>query len=390
VGEDTEKQLRISEERYRLLAEHFNDVVWTMSVDGRITYVSPTVQRMRGISPKEAMRQPLEEIQPPESAAVTAAYFAELAAKLEAGETPEPFRGELEYYRKDGPTVWTEVQVVPHLDEDGQVVEIIGLTRDISGRKESEEQIRRLNDELEGRVKQRTAQLEATSRELEQFIYSAAHDLRAPLRAIDGFSLLVAEDASDRLTHADVEHLQRVRLAAQRMGLLIDSLQALARSATHDVHPERVDVTALAESILGELQADGIEHVAHLDVQPGLVAEADPALLRIVLSNLLENAWKFTAGRPGARIEVGARDHDGERAFYVRDNGAGFSPGLAERIFGMFQRGHTAEEFPGEGVGLATVQRLVAKHGGRVWADGEVDRGACISFTLPEGDTTRV
>jgi len=187
-----------------------------------------------------------------------------------------------------------------------------------------------------------------------------------------------------------VEHLQRVRLAAQRMGLLIDSLQALARSATHDVHPERVDVTALAESILGELQADGIEHVAHLDVQPGLVAEADPALLRIVLSNLLENAWKFTAGRPGARIEVGARDHDGERAFYVRDNGAGFSPGLAERIFGMFQRGHTAEEFPGEGVGLATVQRLVAKHGGRVWADGEVDRGACISFTLPEGDTTRV
>ena len=377
-------ELRVSEERHRLLAEAFNDVVWTMSIDGRITYVSPAVERMRGFTPEEAMAQPLEEIQTPESAAVTARYFSDLATRLAAGQLPEPFRGELEYYCKDGSTVWTEVEVIPRLGSDGQIAEILGVTRDISERKRAEEEVLRLNDELEERVRLRMAQLQAAHRELEGFIYAAAHDLRAPLRAIDGFSQLVADDAADTLPADDLAHLQRVRGAAQHMGRLIDHLLVLARSAGDDLEPEVVDVSALVASIVEDLRLADRSRRVDVVVQPALQVEADPTLLRLIFTNLLDNAWKFTAGRDPARIEVGGRDGDGLRTFFVRDDGAGFVPAAAERIFAAFQRAHTADEFPGEGLGLATVQRLVVKHGGRVWAEGTVGEGATFFFTLPD------
>jgi PAS domain S-box-containing protein len=381
--ERTDEQVRISEERYRLLAESVNDVIWTMSMDGRITYVSPSVERMRGFTPAEAMAQPLEQIHPPASAAVSAAYFVDLAAKLRAGETPEPFRGELEYYRKDGSTIWTEAQVIPRFGPDGQVRDILGVTRDISARKRAETEVLRLNDELEERVRVRTAQLEAANRELEGFVYSAAHDLRAPLRAIDGFSQLVADDAAGSLPQEDLEHLQRVRTAAQRMGQLIDRLLVLARTAAKAAQPEEVDVSALAVSVLDDLRLLDRERRVDIRVQPGLTAHADPLLLNVVLTALLDNAWKFTVLRGLALVEIGALARDGGPTFYVRDNGAGFAPAEAERIFAAFQRASTAVEYPGDGLGLATVRRLVAMHGGRVWAEGEVDKGATFFFTLP-------
>ncbi len=379
------EELRVSEERYRLLAESFNDVIWTMSLDGRITYVSPSVEQMRGFTPEEAMEQLLEEIQTPASVAVTAAYFSDLAARLAAGKVPEPFRGEIEYYCKDGSTIWTEVEVIPRLGPDGQVAEILGVTRDIRERKRAEEQVRVLNAELEERVRLRTAQLEAANHELEGFIYSAAHDLRAPLRAIDGFSQLVADDAAAKLSGDNLANLQRVRAAAQRMGRLIDHLLVLARSAGEDVVLEAVDLSVLAAAVLEELRLADRERDVRVVVREGLVAEADPTLLRIVLTDLLHNAWKFSAGRDLATIEVGEQDRDGERVFYVRDDGAGFASGAAERIFGAFQRAHTAEEFPGEGLGLASVRRLVLKQGGRVWAEGLPGIGATFFFTLPGG-----
>jgi PAS domain S-box-containing protein len=387
AGRRDEEQQRISEEQQRLLAEHANDVIWTMSLDGLITYVSPSVERMRGFTPEEAMNQPLDEILTPESMAVSMAYWQELAARSEAGLPPQEFHGEYEYYRKDGSTVWTEVQVIPHVGPGGDIIEILGVTRDISERKRAEKEIRRLNDELEERVLVRTAQLEEANAELEAFIYSASHDLRTPLRAIDGFSQMVAEDAAARLEPGDLEHLQRVRAAAQRMGLLIDRLVALSRSGGGDLVYETVDLSAMALSILEDLRLrDPGRHVQAV-VQPGLSANADATLLRVILTNLLENAWKFTSRHETARIEVGAVDAGRAPAFFVRDDGAGFDMKAADRIFGAFQRYHSDDEFEGDGIGLATARRLVARHGGHLWAEAQIEKGATFSFTLPEPAT---
>ena len=383
-----EEQVRISAEQRRLLAEHANDVIWTMSLDGRITCVSPSVERMRGFTPEEAMNQPLDEILTPESMAVSLAYWQELAARSEAGLRPRELHGEYEYYRKDGSTVWTEVQVIPHVGPGGDIIEILGVTQDISGRKRAEEEIRRLNDELEERVLLRTAQLEEANTELEAFICSASHDLRTPLRAIDGFSLMVAEDAAERLEPADQEHLQRVRAAAQRMGLLIDHLVVLSRSGGDDLVDEQVDLSAIAAAILEEFLFREPQRHVEVAVQPGLVADVDATLVLVILTNLLENAWKYTGPHETARIEVGAVEARGGPAFFVRDDGAGFDMKAADRIFGAFQRYQTSDEFEGDGTGLATVRRLVAKHGGRVWVEAAVEKGTTFSFTLPAPATS--
>jgi len=183
-----------------------------------------------------------------------------------------------------------------------------------------------------------------------------------------------------------VEHLQRVRAAAQRMGQLIDDLLGLSRAARRDLLREQMDLSALATSVLVDLRSEAPERRVESVVQPDLVVDADATLLRVILTNLLSNAWKFTSKHEMARIEVGVIDTDGKRAFFVRDDGAGFDERYAEHLFGAFQRLHTADEFEGDGIGLATVQRLVARHGGRVWAQAEVEKGATFFFTLP-GET---
>ena len=233
----------------------------------------------------------------------------------------------------------------------------------------------------------RTAQLEAANKELEAFVYSAAHDLRTPLRAIDGFSQMVADDAGERLSADDREHLQRVRSGAQRMAVLIDGMLGLARASHGETLIEEVDVSALAAEILGELAEAEPGRAVETEVAPGLRAQVDTTLLRAILANLLGNAWKFTSKHESAHIEVGVTDSGGEHAFYVRDDGAGFDPVYATHLFGAFQRMHAAGLFEGDGIGLATVRRLVNRQGGRVWAEAEVERGATFYFTLPEPAT---
>jgi light-regulated signal transduction histidine kinase (bacteriophytochrome) len=229
------------------------------------------------------------------------------------------------------------------------------------------------------------AAAEGASYELEAFSYSVAHDLRAPLRSIDGFSQALIEDCADQLDVIGKKYLGNVRESAQQMGALIDDLLNLSRVTRADLRREPVDLSALARSVLARLQDAQPDREVEIDVEDGMVAQADPRLLDIVLTNLLGNAWKFTGKRAAARIEFKADAGKRPPVYQVRDNGAGFDSKYADKLFGVFQRLHTAEEFEGTGIGLVTVQRIVRRHGGRIRAEGEVDRGATFSFTLEEG-----
>ncbi len=225
--------------------------------------------------------------------------------------------------------------------------------------------------------------LQNANRELESFSYSVSHDLRAPLRSIDGFSQALLEDAGPSLAPEARGHLARIRHATQRMGLLVDDLLTLSKVARTEMKRERVDLSDLSAHIVNELRRQAPERVVHVTVTPGLAARGDARLLSQAMQNLIENAWKFTSRRDVGAIDVGqTRDAAGTHTFFVRDNGAGFDPDYADKLFGPFQRLHSVSEFPGTGIGLATVQRIIHRHGGRVWAEGRVEQGACFYFTL--------
>jgi light-regulated signal transduction histidine kinase (bacteriophytochrome) len=245
------------------------------------------------------------------------------------------------------------------------------------------ERVQRQAAELDLRVRERTAELVAANRELEAFSYAVSHDLRAPLRGIDGFSHALLEDYSEQLDAEGQEYLHRIRGATKWMAELIDALLEFSRLARTELHRETVDLSSLVQRVGADLQQMQPERQVALQITDGLEARGDARLLRVLLQNLLGNAWKFTARTPTARIEVGRIDQvDGTAVFFVADNGAGFDMAYADKLFGAFQRLHRAHEFPGTGIGLATVQRIIQRHGGRVWAQGAVGRGATFYFTL--------
>lgn len=264
------------------------------------------------------------------------------------------------------------------------------LHLEITEHQQTQQDIFHLNQELEQRVLQRTSQLKAANQELEAFSYSVSHDLRAPLRSIDGFSQALLDDYGEVLDAEGQEFLGRVRAASQRMAQLIDDLLYLSRITRGEMVRQPVDLTNLAELVSQELHQNDSQRRVEMVVQPGVVADGDPRLLRVVLENLLGNAWKFTGRCEQGRIEFGMEKNcstannvsPAELVYYVRDNGAGFDPAYAEKLFGVFQRLHRVDEFPGTGIGLATVQRIIHRHGGQVWADGEVGKGATFFFTL--------
>jgi light-regulated signal transduction histidine kinase (bacteriophytochrome) len=233
-------------------------------------------------------------------------------------------------------------------------------------------------------VRERTAQLESANKELEAFSYSVSHDLRAPLRGIDGWSQALAEDYADKLDEQGRRYIERVRSETQRMGRLIDDMLRLSRLTRAEMLWQTVDLSAIAEEIVERLRGESPQRQVEVVIQPGVAAAGDQCLLEAVLENLLENAFKFTSKRPLARVEFGETNLKGERVFFVRDNGAGFDMAYSQKLFGVFQRMHKASEFPGTGVGLAIVQRVIHRHGGRVWAEAEVGRGATFYFTVEE------
>ncbi|MBU0602491.1 MAG: PAS domain S-box protein [Gammaproteobacteria bacterium] len=267
------------------------------------------------------------------------------------------------------------------IDLDG-LPHILGTGLDIRAQKDAERSVLALNQQLETRVRERTAELLTAMRELESFSYSVSHDLAAPLRGIDGFSRMIEEDFADRLDERGRGYLQRIRAATQRMHCLIDDLLGLARITRNEMHRQNVDVSALAHDIADELQRAEPERQTEFLIQPSMRVYADANLLRIAIENLLRNAWKFTARQDIAKIEIGCLRHDQELVYFVKDNGAGFDMRYASKLFGPFQRLHSAGEFSGSGIGLAIVHRIVLRHGGRIWAEAEVDHGACFHFTL--------
>jgi PAS domain S-box-containing protein len=308
------------------------------------------------------------------------------------------WHGEIKNRAKDGSFYWLKTTILPFLEADGKPCQFITIRTDITVRKQHEEEVGRLNADLS----RRSTALEAANKELEAFSYSVSHDLRAPLRGIDGFSRMLVEDYGDKLDDTAKGYLRRVRAAAGRMAQLIDDMLNLSRITRTEMQRQAVDLSALARLIADKLQNREPQRPVQWEIGEGLVAEGDPNLLQIVLKNLLGNAWKFTGKKTGTRIEFGrmnegaasvptaaggdgldeARLSKNDAVFYVRDNGAGFDMTHVQKLFGAFQRLHAMTEFEGTGVGLATVQRIVHRHGGRVWAEAEVDKGATFYFTL--------
>lgn len=283
---------------------------------------------------------------------------------------------------KDGTLVDVSVTVSPIRDASGRIVGASKVARNITARRRAEQQIQQLNADLEKRVLARTAELEAANRELEAFSYSVSHDLRAPLRAVDGFSQAVLEDFGPQLPAAGLRQLKVIRESAQRMGNLIDDLLAFSRLSRQQLEKQPVDMTRLVRSVLEDFATECGERRIEISVGDLPACEGDPHLLRQVLINLVSNALKYSRKRAHARITIGCQTAERPPVYYVRDNGSGFDMRYAGKLFGVFQRLHRAEDYEGTGVGLAIVQRIIHRHGGRIWADSAVDSGATFFFTL--------
>lgn len=362
------EQARIElQARFQAVAETANDAVVSADSHGDIIYFNPAAEHIFGYSADEATGQQLTLLMPEKFHAAHYEGFARFLATGAAcvvGKTVE-----LVGRRKDGNEFPLELSLASW--KAGEQTFFTGILRDIGERKQAEESLRSY-----------ATQLEAANRELESFSYSVSHDLRAPLRGIDGFSQALLEDYADQLDTDGRNYLERVRAGAQHMGRLIDDLLKLARVTRMDISPETVDLSALAQDVAAELHNQNAQHQVELEISPGLHAQADPRLLRIALENLFSNAWKFTSRRDGARIAFGSVDYEGTPAYFVRDNGIGFDMTYAGKLFGAFQRLHDARDFPGTGIGLATVQRVIHKHGGRIWAQAAPEQGATFYFTL--------
>jgi PAS domain S-box-containing protein len=374
-----EESLRESEEKYRSLVENIPDVTWMADQEGKIMFISPSVENVCGYTPEEIYEAGdglwFERIHP-DNVGQVKEMFELLFTK------GNMFDIEYRIQRKDGKWIWLRNRASIIHGKDG-VLFAEGLARDINRRKKAEEDIRRLNEELEQRVLQRTLQLELANKELEAFSYSVSHDLRAPLRAIDGFSRILLEDYGDKYDAEGKRLLNIVRSNTQKMGELIDDLLALSRLGRKEIDVSDIDMDSLVKGLMDELGLDTDKRKLQFNFKPLPPAFGDMGMIRQVFANFLLNAVKFTKLREPAVIEIGGYNEDSKNIYYVKDNGVGFDMRYKDKLFGVFQRLHNGEEFEGTGIGLAIAQRIMSRHDGQIWAEGKVNEGATFYFALP-------
>lgn len=354
-----------------------NVAIKGFDVDGAILHWNRASERMYGIAAVNAIGKSVRTLFL--ASDNVGDFEAAVSAVRASGLPTEPV--ERPIVQPDGRTAWALSIMLP-VFVDNDLVEIFCMEVDITDMKCAAEEVRRLNVDLEARVAARTAELAALNRELEAFSYSVSHDLRAPLRSIDGFGHLLEQDCADRLDDAGKDYVSRMRRAAQRLARLIDDLLDLTRINRARIRPEDVDLSALAREIVDELRQSAPQRNVAVAIEDGLRVHGDPLLLRIALQNLLDNAWKYTAKTDSARVDFGCDLTTGQPAYFVRDNGAGFDIAYADKLFTPFQRLHNPRDFEGTGVGLASVARVVKRHDGRIWADAEPGKGATFWFTL--------
>jgi len=354
------KEQKKAEERFRILLESAPDAMVIVGQDGRVALVNARTEELFGFVRSELVGREVDILLPER--------FREKDPLRPAGYLRDPSAHpgsssfELVGRRKDGTEFPIEITQSPLETEDGALVS--SAIRDITERKRIE------------------MALETSNRELEAFSYSVAHDLRAPLRGINGFSSALLEDCADKLDDEGRDYLRRIGAGSERMGLLIDALLALSRVSRMELQRETVNLSRMADAAIRQLRMSQPDRIVEFVSQDDVIAEGDPALLRAVFDNLLGNAWKFTGGREVAKIAFGTTEKDGAVVYYVKDDGAGFDMAYAAKLFIPFQRLHQASEFAGTGIGLATVQRIARRHGGEIWAEGIVGRGATFYFTL--------
>lgn len=351
--------------------------------DGVIIWVNKAFTEITGYSLEDAIGRNPRILKSGEQ---DKEFYKDLWDTILAGRV---WRGQLVNCRKDGRLYIDEQTITSVRNEQGEITHFIAVKQDITTRKQVEDELNNYRHHLEDLVAKRTAALEAVNEELESFSYSVSHDLRAPLRAIDGFSLALLEDCAGQLDQSGRDYLQRVRNAAQHMAELIDDLLMLSRVGRGEIKRDAVDLSVLAETAIEKLEQQEPAREGVITIEPNLVVEADERLMRIVLDNLLGNAWKYTSRANPARITFGAEERNGQTVYYVRDNGIGFDMRYAHKLFGAFQRLHRPEEFPGTGIGLATVQRIIHRHQGRIWAQSKPGEGSVFYFVLPENRTDK-
>jgi PAS domain S-box-containing protein len=376
----TLKALDEGELRFRTLAEVAPVGIFSTDEDGATLYVNPRWCEIAKMNPEEAMGVGwLKAVHPDDRNFISNGW-------KEASSLHEISHAEYRFLHKNGEITWVSGQAVPQKDTNGRIIGFIGTISDITERKKAEEEIRKLNEELEQRVMDRTSQLQAANKELEAFSYSVSHDLRAPLRAIRSFTSILKEDHKSKLDEEGNRLLDLIDLSSDHMAKLIDDLLTFSRANRAEMQHALVDMDMIFKSVYSELSISADGRRISFKCLKLLPVYGDNSLLRQVATNLISNAIKYTSKSEHADICIDSKKLNNEIVFSVKDNGVGFDMQYAKRLFGVFQRLHSSKEFEGNGVGLAIVQSIIARHGGRVWAEAEVGKGATFYFTLPVTD----
>jgi len=374
IQRKSDEENRQSEIRFRLLIDAVKDyAIISFDPDGLVTSWNSGAQRLKGYAAEEIVGQHVSRLYLKEDI-----DQGKLAEELRRADAEGHVEQEGWRLRKDGSRFWAENVTTALRTGSGDLIGYLKIDKDITARREAEEEIRQLNSELTGRVEE----LGTVNRELESFSYSVSHDLRAPLRHVDGFARILKEEYSAAMPAEAIRYLERILTAATHMGQLIDDLLNLARIGRRELKRDQAQIASVVKQAIIDLPAEAQERNIEWRIEPLPELNCDAGLLKLVFVNLLSNAVKFTRKQPNAVIEVGSRLSDGRPTIFVRDNGVGFDPQYADKLFGVFQRLHRQEDFEGTGIGLATVLRIIRRHGGEIWAESQVNAGATFFFTL--------